>query len=211
VVLRRAGAIYLWDNLRGVAVGLHPDRYELRPKDEHIYAAPDGSGWVARGESRMSVRFHYEVVDRVTGAKVMDDVATLECADQPAETPALPPLPALPERGARRLPWEIDVRMTLPGGMIASSGGLQEESTGLVLSIGKYVSPQWYVGVSGKGSMIMGITDEAFVGLAQAGAEVRYTFHELTTSRRSRKVSAALWLGMRGGASAKSRSGGSPA
>jgi hypothetical protein len=79
---------YLWDGLRGRAVPLPWDRFELRPLSEEVHAAPDGAGWIARGESHMSVRFRYEVVDRVTGERVVDNEATLSCHDGPAEGPA---------------------------------------------------------------------------------------------------------------------------
>jgi len=81
---------YVWDGLRGVAVSLPPDRFELVPLDERIHAAPDGSGWVARGESQMDVIFHYEVRDRATGARVLEDIATLACANRPAAKPEPP-------------------------------------------------------------------------------------------------------------------------
>jgi hypothetical protein len=94
---------YLWDGLRGRAVPLPWDRFELRPLSEDVRAAPDGAGWIARGESHMSVRFRYEVVDRVTGERVVDNEATLVCHDGPADAtlpPGDPPgsVPLLPAR-----------------------------------------------------------------------------------------------------------------
>jgi hypothetical protein len=75
---------YLWDGLRGEPTPLMPDRFVLRPLEAHIHAAPDGSGWIARGESRYALRFHYQVDDIRTGRKVVENEATLVCADTPA-------------------------------------------------------------------------------------------------------------------------------
>ena len=33
------------------------DRFELHPRAEDVHAAPDGGGWIARRESRMSLPF----------------------------------------------------------------------------------------------------------------------------------------------------------
>jgi hypothetical protein len=79
---------YLWDGLRGVAVPLSPDRFVLRPIEQHIHAAPDGAGWIARGESRMGLQFHYEVLDIATSRKVLENEATLECSDRAVGTVA---------------------------------------------------------------------------------------------------------------------------
>jgi hypothetical protein len=84
---------YLWDGLRGVPVPLPWDRFELRPLAEDVHAEPDGDGWIARGESRMSVRFRYEVVDRATRERVIDSEATLVCEDKPAVADEPPPAP----------------------------------------------------------------------------------------------------------------------
>ena len=75
---------YLWDGLRGEPTPLTPDRFVLVPHEAYIHAAPDGSGWIARGESRLALRFHYEVDDLHTGTKVLENEATLACADPPA-------------------------------------------------------------------------------------------------------------------------------
>ena len=85
----------LWDGLHGVAVPLPPDRFELRPLEEQVHAAPDGSGWVVHGESRMTIVFHYEVIDRATRARVLENVATLACEDAPV-VPAPPPADVAP-------------------------------------------------------------------------------------------------------------------
>jgi hypothetical protein len=44
----------------------------------------------------MSVRFRYEVIDRKTGKSVLENEATLECADRPVTVPVRDPLPAVP-------------------------------------------------------------------------------------------------------------------
>ncbi len=75
---------YLWDGLRGEPTPLMPDRFVLRPLDAHIHAAPDGAGWIARGESRFGLRFRYAVDDIRTGKQVLENEATLACADSPA-------------------------------------------------------------------------------------------------------------------------------
>ncbi len=75
---------YLWDGLRGEPTPLTPDRFVLRPIEANIHAAPDGAGWIARGESRFGLRFHYRVDDLLTGKKVLENEATLACADSPA-------------------------------------------------------------------------------------------------------------------------------
>jgi hypothetical protein len=75
---------YLSDRLRGQAVPLTPDRFVLRPIEEHIQAAPDGAGWIAKGESRFALRFHYQVTDVHTGKLVLENEASLVCADGPA-------------------------------------------------------------------------------------------------------------------------------
>jgi hypothetical protein len=77
---------YLRDSLHGTTVPLTPERFTLRPIEEHIDAAPDGSGWIARGESQMSLLFHYDVLDKKTGQVVLESEATLACADRPAGT-----------------------------------------------------------------------------------------------------------------------------
>jgi hypothetical protein len=88
----------------------------LHPVEAHIQAAPDGSGWVARGESRFALRFHYVVVDARTGTKVLENEASLVCADAPvgetslaaactggsADRPADAPSP--PPEGLAKLP-----------------------------------------------------------------------------------------------------------
>jgi hypothetical protein len=79
---------YLWDALHGQPVPLTPDRFVLRPLDAHIQAAADGAGWIARGESRFALRFHYEVVDIHTGSKVLENDASLVCADTPTGRPS---------------------------------------------------------------------------------------------------------------------------
>jgi hypothetical protein len=87
---------YLWDSLHARPVALPWDRFELRPLSGDIHAAPDGSGWIARGESRMSVRFRYEVIDRATGERVVDNEATLMCEDKAVSPPQAGVLPGSP-------------------------------------------------------------------------------------------------------------------
>ncbi len=66
---------YLSDRLRGQTVPLRPDRFVLRPIEAHLQAAPDGAGWIARGESRFALRFHYQVTDIHAGKLVLENEA----------------------------------------------------------------------------------------------------------------------------------------
>jgi len=110
---------YLWDALHGVHVALPWDRFLVRPLAEDIRAAPDGKGWIARGESAMSVRFRYEVIDRTTGERVLENEATLACEDRPARPapPAEPGWAPLPSPTPVALP---PLETTLPAPESAS-------------------------------------------------------------------------------------------
>jgi hypothetical protein len=96
---------YLFDRLRGQPVPLMPDRFVLRPIEAHIQATPDGSGWIARGESRYALRFHYGVFDARTESKVLENEASLVCADTPAGAGGVPGLESVQSLGE---PWPPD-------------------------------------------------------------------------------------------------------
>ncbi|MGO8999076.1 MAG: hypothetical protein ACLQVI_37590, partial [Polyangiaceae bacterium] len=206
---------YLWDGLRGVAVSLPPDRFDLIPKDEHIHAAPDGSGWIAHGESRMDVFFRYEVRDRATGTKILEDVATLACADTPIA--ALPQFtgPTLPGADAARFPspagpsWSqavvrdrsatmgFDVR-SIAGGVILGASNVQQELAGAQVGMGGYLSNRWFLGGSARWILIM--NNGGLTQLLQVGPELRYTLHASQGSgAKGRVVTSRHWLGLRTG------------
>jgi hypothetical protein len=100
---------YIWDSLHAVAVPLPPDRYALEAIEEHVHAAPDGAGWIARGESTMGLQFRYRVTDRATGLQVLENSATLACADRPAQAARSAPPPAhdTPPGSAPYGPWDV--------------------------------------------------------------------------------------------------------
>jgi hypothetical protein len=217
---------YLWDGLRGVAVALPPDRFELVPLDERVRAAPDGSGWVAHlaggVESQMDIYFRYQVIDRATGKKVLEDVATLTCADRtaaaamapmprrdleevvPIYNPPLPPLPLVDETFVppRRASFmSLDIRFPA-GGVILGAQDLQQELAGLQLGLGKHVSDRWYVGGTARFVLTLDQGDSAtaspLTGIFQFGPEVRYAFYR-TEARKPRGAQSAFWLGLRSG------------
>ncbi len=195
---------YLWDGLRGAAVPLPPDRFELVPLDEHVHASPDGSGWIARGESHMEVLFHYEVRDRATGARVLENVATLACSDvptsylkvdppssdipawayPPAHRTAAPsdiaswalPSPPTPPSDPRAHALSMDVRM-IPAGAIFGASDVQQELVGVQLGMGKYISDRWYLGGAARWAALLDVSQGAMSSLLQVGPEFRYAFH----------------------------------
>jgi hypothetical protein len=116
---------YLHDALRGREVPLTSDRFVLRPIEQYIDAAPDGAGWTARGESRMGLRFRYEVVDKKTGSIVLRNEATLACADRPTAPAArAPEVMSLGEPAAgpwRSPPWTPSIHAG--GGLEMLAGG----------------------------------------------------------------------------------------
>jgi hypothetical protein len=210
----------LWDGLHGVVVPLPPDRFELRPLEEHVHAAPDGSGWVVHGESRMTIRFHYEVIDRASGDRVLEDVATLACEDGPV-APAPPPADVAPapapvatlidpisqparSTGLDSRPLSMDLRLVLAGGIFGATD-VQLEEFGLVLGVGWYVSDRWYVGGSARWGLALDVAGESgMTNVLQVGPEARYAFHIGTGSVRHnggppRPIPYIDWVGVRTG------------
>src|SRR5579862_3333312 len=84
---------YLWDALAGRPVPLTPDRYAVTALDGDIDVVAAGDGWVARGPSKASLSFQYEVSDVRTKVAVVTGEATLACAQQPTGAVTQAPLP----------------------------------------------------------------------------------------------------------------------
>jgi hypothetical protein len=196
---------YVWDGLNGRALALPPDRYELRPLDETIHAAPDGAGWIARGESHMAVSFHYAIVDRKTGAQVVENVATLACADTPAEkAPAALDVPTTSADLANIAPIDKDAASAAPapaprtfafsvgydlGWVTGPSPGI--ETGGARIGVGARPSERWYVGASVRPSFVIALEGMGGGPSVQVGGETRFAFHSSPTGGQ--------WLGLRGG------------
>jgi hypothetical protein len=205
----------LWDGLHGVAVPLPPDRFELRPLEEHVHAEPDGSGWLAHGESHMTIRFRYEVVDRRTGVRVLDDVATLACEDGPASAPARVPDSESETtlRGSASQPAPITDLVPRPltmdlqlhvAGAVFGAADVQLQQIGVGLGIGTFVSDRWYLGGSARWGLLTDLGDGGSTSTLQLGPEARYVFHVGTGSVRrnggpARPIPYLDWLGLRAG------------
>jgi hypothetical protein len=191
---------YLWDALHARAVALPPDRYEVHTLDQSVHAAPDGAGWVARGESRMAVTFHYEVIDRVSGRRVVESVATLTCADEPvsprpveappadAQSPASPDVANAPATTATGFDVMTDFGVVFG----APTAGI--ETGGLRVGLGRRVAGRWYLGASARGTMTVPLGGDDVDGLLlslQLGPELRYATGLSNDS--------ASWVGVRAG------------
>jgi hypothetical protein len=215
---------YAWDEAHGVRVPLTPETFELIPEDERVQASPDGSGWIAHGESRMTIVFQYVVRDKATHATVLRNVAVLSCSDGPAVAsastpPALPPPPApdlswltppapavdLPSPApAERKGVSADLRV-LATGVILGTNTVQMQETGVQLGVGSYVSPHWYVGASARWALLLDMTgDNGLTNQFQLGPEARWVFHEGQGTLRvnggpRRRIPRVDWLGLRAG------------
>jgi hypothetical protein len=191
---------YVWDGLRGHAVGLPPDRYELRPLDARVHAAPDGAGWIAHGESQMDVTFRYEIVDRATGARVTENVATLACRDAPvasaSSTDAASAIPTdastspdavASAANARR--YAIDA--SYGTSTVFGGGRVDVEVAALRLGAGLRVSDRVYLGGSARGAFVTSTGEPASGTSLQLAPEVRISL------RAPR--SEGGWVGLRAG------------
>jgi hypothetical protein len=212
---------YLWDGLRGVGVALPPDRYDLVPKDARVHAAPDGSGWVARGESRMDIYFRYEVRERSTGKTVLEDVATLSCRDAPVDGAkagdadggdallAAMTAAARPHEDAVSPPprpppsLSFDTRFSV-GGVTFGANDVQQQLGGVALGVGRRLSEKVYVGGSLRWVLDMdqGSNAGSLYQVLQTGLEARLVYRPgvVRTLANGRALgSGAQWVGFRGG------------
>jgi hypothetical protein len=148
----------------------------------------------------MAVTFEYAIVDRKTGEQVTRNVATLACADAPAEpAPSKDPTTVTVSHGddadstpsaPRTRDFAFDSMFEFGFGL--SGNTFSVENAGLRVGLGRRFSERWYLGASTRGSVAMAVSRASGATLElQLGPEARFAYHV--------GANTGGWLGLRVG------------